>query len=141
MEYKFRVVSIPKAQPRVKARSMYGHATVYTPETADDWKRAVMIAANGLSGVRLEEPLSLEIVFYLKAPKKKHGSFVTSKPDIDNLIKSTMDALTSIELWKDDSYVVSVSAVKLYETPLESCGAAITITRAEWYLTTAKNSV
>lgn len=38
------------------------------------------------------------------------------RPDIDNLIKSVMDALTSAGVWDDDVQVVRVRASKRYAT-------------------------
>lgn len=119
-------IGIPKAQPRVKAYRKGAHAGVYTPDTADDWKRAVMIAAHELAGAMLDEPVHLQVEFYLPAPKRKHGEFVQNKPDLDNLCKAVMDALTAIGVWTDDSRVVTLDARKRYAINRE-CGASITI--------------
>jgi len=52
-----------------------------------------------------------------KSKKKKAltGEIVpTSKPDIDNFVKSALDGVTHGGLWKDDCQVVRVVAEKIY---------------------------
>ncbi|MCL2139963.1 MAG: RusA family crossover junction endodeoxyribonuclease [Treponema sp.] len=41
------------------------------------------------------------------------------KPDLDNLLKAVMDALTAAGAWKDDAQVRSIKASKHY-----ACGLA-----------------
>ena len=70
------------------------------------------------------EPLSVEIVYEMPTPKmsKKKtasmiGAYHTKKPDLDNLDKAILDAL-SCRVFKDDSQVAKLSAVKKYsDTP------------------------
>ena len=70
-----------------------------------------------LAPYRYKPPPCLVIEFYLPPPasmsqKKKEaleGKPYVRKPDIDNLIKSVLDALC-----EDDSYVYSVTASKYY---------------------------
>ena len=65
--------------------------------------------------------LKIDIVFELEIPKslskKKQallvGSYNTKKPDIDNLVKSVLDAMNGI-WFKDDGQICSVSAMKKY---------------------------
>lgn len=38
----------------------------------------------------------------------------TSKPDLDNLTKAVLDALTEVGFWRDDSQVYSASCSKYY---------------------------
>lgn len=46
-------------------------------------------------------------------PTKTYRKDKTTKPDIDHLIRSVLDACTGI-LWTDDSQVISVRAIKFY---------------------------
>lgn len=109
------VVGLPKPQPRVKAAAFGGHAHVYTPETAKSWKQLIMYEAAPLSGRMTNVPFKVSIEFRLPRPKaRKHETYAKGKPDIDNLIKSTMDALSDCGVWRDDSLVVFVSAWKMY---------------------------
>jgi Holliday junction resolvase RusA-like endonuclease len=36
------------------------------------------------------------------------------KPDVDNLLKAVMDAMTTAEVWKDDALVYATEAGKWY---------------------------
>ena len=125
---RLRPTGNPKAQPRVKAARFGAHARVYTPPTADNWKLAVMSEAAPLAGRAIPGPLKVTMQFFLARPKARHGEyFVSTKPDIDNLIKSTLDALTDQAVWRDDAVVVSIEASKEYEDESRPVGAVIEI--------------
>jgi len=51
--------------------------------------------------------------------------YCQAKPDIDNLLKSTMDALSQAGVWRDDAQVVAVVASKRYESANQAIGAVI----------------
>ena len=115
----------PKAQPRVKAYRRGSHVGVYTPNTADEWKAQVIIAASAYRQ-RFDVPVILEAEFYLPRPKnRKADMYCQAKPDIDNLLKSTMDALSQAGVWRDDAQVVAVVASKRYEQANHTVGAVI----------------
>jgi Holliday junction resolvase RusA-like endonuclease len=60
-----------------------------------------------------EGAIHIDIVFVIKRPKrlKKGGREIHSKrPDIDNMVKSVLDALPI----KDDAVVTSLTAAKFY---------------------------
>jgi Holliday junction resolvase RusA-like endonuclease len=127
-QIEFTVQGTPKGQPRVRACIRGKHAGVYDPGTADEWKRAVRdaaksaMAASGLSpfGVAVR----LNVSFLMPRPKSHLDSkgnvkslaraFHTSKPDLDNLVKATKDALTDAGIWTDDSFVVACQSSKGY---------------------------
>lgn len=44
----------------------------------------------------------------------KRGAFLPAKPDVDNMIKSVLDALNGAA-WKDDKQVVCVTASRFYD--------------------------
>ena len=56
----------------------------------------------------------------ISAPKKaKEGMLEgkichTKKPDVDNLAKQMLDAMTRLQFWQDDRQVVSVTCTKRY---------------------------
>jgi Holliday junction resolvase RusA-like endonuclease len=127
----FRVYGTPKAQPRSRRSASGG---VYNPGTADEWKMLVAMAFKAeYHGKIVTEPVSVTATFYFKTPKKliKSVEFTdvphTSKPDIDNVLKSTLDALTDIGAWADDSQVFSVTAHKWYGEECNKPGAFISI--------------
>jgi Holliday junction resolvase RusA-like endonuclease len=99
---------------------------VYNPDGAKAWKEAVILAAKARQIETIEKPVRLSVDFYLPCPKRlKQGTPHVGKPDVDNLLKSTMDALTNAGVWKDDSLVYAVNAEKC-RTP-GKCGAFVEI--------------
>lgn len=74
-----------------------------------------------------DQPLALGVTFTVARPSShwrtgKHSHLLRptapqhpiSRPDLDKLIRSTMDALTDAGAMTDDSRVISVSALKAY---------------------------
>lgn len=72
-------------------------------------------------------PVRVEVVFYLPRPAGHYGSgrnadhvrlsaptFPAGRPDVDKLLRSTLDALGTAGVWHDDSQVVEVLASKVY---------------------------
>lgn len=72
-------------------------------------------------------PVLVDAVFYLPRPKSHYGTgrntsrlkdsaplVPTTKPDSDKILRSTLDALTSAQAYRDDSQVVDVQARKRY---------------------------
>lgn len=125
-----KVVGLPKPQPRVKAFRRGNHAGVYTPPTAKGWKECIMIEAAPFAGRQIEGPLSVRFSFILPCPKAhKKETYVITKPDLDNLVKSSLDALTDRAVWRDDSQVAEILARKVYAEGEQSPGAIIEIFR------------
>ena len=69
----------------------------------------------------MTNPVELTLVFYLPRPKTATRLFPSVKPDLDKLIRSTFDGLTSGGLYLDDALVVAVTATKLYATDKTGC--------------------
>ncbi len=122
---------IPKGQPRVKAFKRGNHAGVYDPGTADNWKRIVAYQVKeDWSGEAFTGPVAVALNFVMPRPKGhyrtskhlvegealKHSapSMHTSRPDADNLAKAVLDALTNLQVWKDDSQVAQLNITKCY---------------------------
>lgn len=124
----FDVLGEPKAQPRAKARRCGGFVMIYTPATAKQWKGLVADAAKPfLLSDPIEGPVALTLRFRFARPKshltskgeltKSAPQQKTSKPDLDNLEKAIMDAITDVGLWRDDSQVTVKTSSKEYGTP------------------------
>lgn len=72
-------------------------------------------------GEPLKGPLHADITFTMKLPKNGKsqsrkviaGDYVTTKPDIDNMVKGVLDSANTI-VFKDDNQVCSVSVNKIY---------------------------
>lgn len=119
----FWVSGIPKPQPRVKACRRGNHASVYDPGTADGWKLLVGAGLNiHWNRVQFIGPLRLVLAFVMPRPKahfNRHGdvkynapAWCEKRPDLDNLAKAVMDAMTQIQVWRDDSQVVQLEVGK-----------------------------
>ena len=113
-------VPVPKARPRV-TRS--GHT--YTPGKTVQHERLISLVARTKTQP-IEGPLGLRLTFFMPIPvswsKAKKESAVkgdllpTTKPDIDNLAKTVMDALNGIA-YRDDNQVVRLEVSKFYGEP------------------------
>ena len=95
------------------------------------WRAAVAQAAT-IAYLRtdpIDGPVAVEIDFYLPRPKSlpKRVIWMVKKPDLDKLIRSTLDALSGIA-YIDDNRVTRIVADKHYSASPEDAGAHITIT-------------
>ena len=65
-------------------------------------------------------PLSVDLIFSMPIPKSvkaASGDKHIKKPDLDNLVKLVLDAITdSGAIWHDDSQIVAITAHKMYCT-------------------------
>lgn len=92
-----------------------------------DWRGDVKAIAEQLRATRdrkLDGPLALGVVFSLPKPASKPTWWPqgepwrrtmqwrpASSPDLDKLLRSTMDALTAADVWKDDARVTEFPRV------------------------------
>ncbi len=105
------------------------------------WRDAIRAACTGHRPAA--HACHVSITFFLPRPKAHYGTkngqpylrsdspvYVTSKPDLDKLIRSTLDGLTDAGILADDSYVACLTAQKVYANDPAEVGASITITDA-----------
>jgi len=84
------------------------------------------VAVEHYSGAPMTGPIKLHLNFFLPRPKSHYGSgknheqvkasapdYPQGRPDLFKLVRAVEDSLTGI-VYKDDSLIVSVEAVKLY---------------------------
>lgn len=89
---------------------------MYTPASANVWKSQIRSACRQLLGntggpVWPSQPLSVDIQFWLPAGTSR---WFTSTPDLDNLEKAVLDAITQCGLvWHDDAQVVQLRSSKV----------------------------
>ncbi|MCX7445847.1 RusA family crossover junction endodeoxyribonuclease [Corynebacterium sp. P7003] len=93
------------------------------------WRDAVALAARAAECTPIDGPVYVWIMFYLprtKAMRRKPAPPMVQKPDLDKLVRSTLDALTGIA-FHDDSQVTHITADKRRAAPDEETGALIHI--------------
>lgn len=111
---------VGKQRPRITKN---GH--VYTPNKTAKYEAYIRLCFQEKypNFKPLEEPIKLEIEAYYPIPKsasKKQKELMlqnkvlpTKKPDLDNVLKSVLDALNGIA-YKDDVFITDISISKRY---------------------------
>lgn len=110
------VTGKPIAQPRHRATFRGGFAQMYLPSShpVHAYKRDIVTAAQKVGGEIIEGAVRLDLLFTFQQPKRRPMQFKISKPDLDNLEKAVMDALTDAGVWIDDCQVVEKHSTKIY---------------------------
>lgn len=125
MRFEFDIEPVEQARPR--ATRMGKGIRLYDPKKVTVFKRQLgMLAKQQMLDRGLEPfdgPLEVCMEFYRpvqaslsqkeRARRLSGVHRPTVKPDLDNYIKSTSDALNGI-LWADDNLIVSLQAEKFY---------------------------
>jgi len=115
----------PLSQKRHKARRAGNRIFIYDPSSKDkvEFKKQCY---GFVPKFPLEGAISVSMVFTMPRPKSHYRSgkyshilkdnapmVHVSKPDIDNLIKFYLDAMTG-SFWKDDCTICTIEASKIY---------------------------
>lgn len=119
--FTFEIEPVPQLRPRVSSRP---YVRVYDPPKVKQFKRILRsLAVNQYARPPLIGPLSVSLTFYRPVQKSisqsererrlSNRSKPVVKPDTDNYIKSTLDALNGV-LWHDDSQIVKITGEKRY---------------------------
>lgn len=140
----FWVEAPPHPQPRPQVAVRGGKPMAFTPDKSGKlnvWKRAVKYAVRPfVQADPMGGPVFVQIDYYLPRPAShlatRHGrpqvghpkpsapTHHLQKPDLDNLIKSTLDAITEMRLWEDDAQVTQLATSKNWG---DQGGASISI--------------
>ena len=91
------------------------------------WRDAVTLAAReNMNAMQVNTgfhmPVSVKIAFTLRRPKSVTRPVPHLKPDLDKLVRSTLDALTQAGVWVDDGLVCSLEASKVYPNGIGGLG-------------------
>lgn len=120
--FNFEIEPTPQLRPRVSSRG--GYVRVYDPPKVKNFKNLLRsLAVHQYTRPPLLGPLSVSLTFYRPVQKSisqsererrlSNESKPVVKPDADNYIKATLDALNGI-LWHDDAQIVKIEAEKKY---------------------------
>ena len=118
---RFSVEGTPKPQPRPRAYVRGRHASVYNPDSADEWKAAVREMAIKFAPPRpWKGPVAMDLALWLPRPKRLKVAGASDydahdgTPDVDNLAKAVLDAMSDCGWWLDDRQVSSLTAKKYW---------------------------
>lgn len=116
---------------------------MYDPKTAHEWRETVAKVAGAAVSEPLEGPLEVTLVFYFPRPKSHYGTGKNSevlkpsapvhhmqKPDVDNVCKSTLDAMNAV-VYQDDKQVVRLRAQKEWAAQPDQAGLALRVAPLE----------
>ena len=129
----------PQSRPGVRGGT-FAFARIYSPSSRNqDAMRAQMRTAfpGYVNPIYQNQAIEVDITFYMKRPlshfvnrdrsndlKAKHSCAYTphvSTPDLDNMTKFVLDALTGFA-YPDDKVVYKISVCKIYDTVGECLG-------------------
>ena len=111
--------------PQGSKRHVGGGRMIESSKKVAPWREAVVSEALrlGYCDERIDEPCMVRITFYLQRPAGHSGvhgikssapTHPAKVPDLDKLIRSTLDGLTQASVLIDDSRVVGIDALKIY---------------------------
>jgi Holliday junction resolvase RusA-like endonuclease len=113
--------------PQGKGRARFGNGRAYTPAKTVAYEGLIALAGQEAMKGRelLEGPVYLLVNAFFPFPKSwsrrkrddaiTFGSWHTSKPDGDNILKAVGDGLNEI-IFKDDSQIAYAKVTKRYDT-------------------------
>jgi crossover junction endodeoxyribonuclease RusA len=137
---KFMVYATPTPQGSKNAAVRGGKAVMWEASGGRlvDWRRAVKDAASAAAtehGAFTTQPLKVYLTFWMPQPKTNKRKAATTKPDLDKLVRSTLDSITLAGVWIDDCQVVEITAIKCWADRDNQIGyAEILISEIEAYL-------
>jgi Holliday junction resolvase RusA-like endonuclease len=113
-------IPVPQGRPRfsvIKKRGGGQFVNTYDPPKSKAWKKEIegQLVGGLWRGDPVEGVVRVRLMFFMPRPKSLPKKTVhhIKKPDIDNLVKGVLDAMTGI-CFKDDSQIVDLSSSKHY---------------------------
>ena len=133
--YSFRIYGDPVPQGRPRVTWLAKHkGIVYDPKESKKWKKEVahqvMLHCHRPKEL-LIGPLEVQMIFYLKKPKKPKAEQHITRPDCTNLAKGVEDALEGI-IYKNDSQIWKLEVTKRYVDEIFPPGTIITVKESQW---------
>ncbi len=100
----------PMAQLRPRATTIGGRIRMYDPPKIRAYKEEIALRLRHYKGAfPVGVPLGCKFTFQFA---RKRGWKPVVKPDVDNLSKAVLDAITMAEVWADDAQVIMLEAKK-----------------------------
>lgn len=128
----FTVTGTAAPQGSKKAFVRGKHAVlVESSDAVKPWRQDVVAAAEqamlAVGWIPLDGPITVAVTFLLRRPPSipKRRLFPHTKPDLDKLIRSTLDALTTAGAIVDDARAVDLMLRKRYAAAGQATGASI----------------
>lgn len=126
----FGVVGLPA--PQGSKRHVGGGVMIESSKAVKPWRQDVAAAAAAAIDAHhhfeaFHTPVKVRATFTFPRPKSHYRTgrnahllkptaphYVGKKPDLDKVLRSTFDALSTAGVWRDDDLAVDVKAVKVY---------------------------
>ncbi len=118
IEFFIAGVPVSQGRPRTFFHKGLGRSCTMNPPESEAWKALVKAKAFPHRPEKpMDLPVRVSLDFILPRPAAaKHPDWACVRPDLDNYIKGTLDALQYARFFRDDSRVVWLEAKKLYST-------------------------
>ena len=119
IEIKFNeTYKAPIGSPRPRFRNAGRFVQTYMPTSYTKHKAYIQ---EQMPKLLTDKNLKVSLYFYFEPPqswsKKRKliaiGTYKRTKPDVDNLIKTVLDAANN-HVWQDDNQVVHIESYKMY---------------------------
>ncbi len=130
----FHVVGRPA--PQGSKRALGPGRMIEQSKYVKPWRAAVEAAARveigalGRSWRTLDGPLALSATFRLTRPQKPKSPYPDRAPDLDKIVRATLDAMQTAGVFVNDSRIVRIKAIKFYAAPGQPTGAFIVVKEA-----------
>lgn len=116
-------------EPVAKARARVTRKGAFTPAATRRFERAMyMLSRRHMPPAPLKGALKVDIVLYLKPPRRCRREYPSVRPDWDNFAKAICDSLNSefrgkgkdrvlikAGFWEDDGQIVDARTRKFYD--------------------------
>jgi Holliday junction resolvase RusA-like endonuclease len=109
----FRIIGYPVGWTAPKQGIVKGSSKriFYQTPQLKRWQETVRAQVTYNKPLIVDGALAIVLHFFLEKPKSNRQLFPTTKPDLDNLIKSTIDAMKKLVM-KDDNIIQEIKASK-----------------------------
>ncbi len=122
-EVRFTIPGRLCGKGRARFTTIGGFARAYTPsKTGSEEKLVATFAKSAMAGSQpMEGPLWLEVVIVQRPPpswskkKAQEANWVTTRPDLDNIVKQCLDACNEI-VFADDNQIARIHAERMWRT-------------------------